>query len=173
MIVEMTGGTRRRRRAAPLTTVVVALGLLAGCAQSNTPTGYDEVTRENFIEGCMGEGSNLPGASEETCVCAYDWISLNVPFNSETRASVGDYAGPDFVDLDKTLRNSPEQFPQEITDVLSEQCPGWGTPGSGSDQTDSTAVVGPMAPGTSIVVDTTTSGQSGESEGSATADTTM
>lgn len=169
MIVEKTA--RRGSRSVWFVAAVAALGLVAGCAQSNTPTGYDEVTRKNFIEGCMGEGTDLPGASEQTCVCAYDWISQNVPFDSQTRASVGDYAGPDFVDLDKTLRDSPEEFPEEITKAISEECPGWG--GSASNETDSTGSVGPVAPEKADTSDTTDAGQSVDSDASGASDTTV
>lgn len=145
--------TRRRRpigRPIELFAVaILASGLLAGCAQSNAPSGYDDATRTNFIDACTGKGTDQPGSSEETCVCVYEWISVNVPFDSKTQASAGNYAGPDFMDLDKTLRDDPEKFPEEIATALAAECPGWGASDGGS-----------VAPGTSIVVDTTEPGGS-------------
>lgn len=150
MINEMTGRNQRRRFGLSAAVLVAVVALAAGCAQGNTPTGYDEVTRQNFIDGCTGKGTDVPAADEQTCGCAYDWIAQNVPFDSNTRASTGDYSGPDFIELDKTLRSEPEKFPEEITNALREACPNWGSSDSASDRTETTEPVGPVTPETTV-----------------------
>lgn len=139
----------------PLLLAAGIVAIAAGCAQSNTPKGYDEVTRSNFIQGCTGSGTGSEGSSEDTCVCVYDWIVLNVPFDSKTGASVGGYTGPNFVDLDEQLKKDPTNFPGELSSALSGACPGWGS-SSGSSGDTGTTDTG-VSPATSIVTDTTIS----------------
>jgi hypothetical protein len=123
---------RRRRHALVALTLLIAL---TSCVRpSNTPTAYDDVTRENFLEGCTGvyevggTTSTLGVATDQrTCECAYDWISQNVPFDQfeelNTNASK-DAAAADVL-------------PPEIADGLRQACPGWGV------TSPSTAGVGP------------------------------
>lgn len=146
---------RSRRRVLPVVLMAATIAVAGGCAHSNTPKGYDEVTRTNFLQGCTGGGTNSPGSSESTCRCVYDWVVVNVPFDSKTGASVGGYTGPNFVDLDEQLKKDPTNFPGELSSALSEACPGWGSP-SGSSGDAGTTDTG-VSPGTSIVTDTTTS----------------
>lgn len=131
-----TGG--RRRAAVSFTALVVALGLLGGCKQDNTPQAYDDVTRANFMQGCTGENTGEKGASQDVCRCAYEWFVDNVPINAKTGASTAGYTGPNFTDLDAQLKTDPTNFPQEITAALTKACPGWGSSGPENQVTTAT-----------------------------------
>lgn len=116
---------------------VLALGLTA-CAPSNTPTAYDSVTEQNFLEGCLNRyvnrvddtlavtddtlSSDVAGGSQQQCECQYQLFVEQVPFNSSDTSQPG-YAGPNFTDLNKSLEGDNGQqtidsLPSEFQDEL-------------------------------------------------------
>lgn len=96
---------------------MLALGLTA-CAPSNTPTSYDAVTEQNFLEGCLNRYVNrvddtlavtndtlspdVAGGTQQQCECQYQVFVDQVPFNSSDTSKPG-YDGPNFTDLNKSL----------------------------------------------------------------------
>lgn len=139
--------TRRRRNGA-VAAVALTLAVLglAGCKQDNTPQQYDSTTHDNFIQGCTGQDLGVQGASQDTCQCAYDWFTVNVPINSKTPASVDGYSGPNFTDLNAQLVKDPTDFPDSVTSALRQACPEWGTASPSTEGTQP----GPLVPGTSV-----------------------
>lgn len=120
---------RARRRAGAVAALTLAISLGACAHPSNTPTAYDDVTRENFLEGCTGTykvGSTTStlgvATDQQTCECAYTWISENVPFDQfrEINTKAGKDAG------------AADVLPPEVSDRIREACPGWGASGAAS-----------------------------------------
>lgn len=139
----------RSRRVRTLGLALALAAVLAGCSQpSNTPEGYDDTTKSNFLQGCTElavtgadesttTSSLGEGLSEEVCTCAYDWIVQNVPFD-------------DFKTLDDQLRDDPQAVPATIVDGLRGACPGWGettSVGPTTSSTPTTAGAGTSIPG--------------------------
>lgn len=85
--------------------VWVALGavLLAGCATvpSNTPDDYGQVTEENFASACEESGE-----SESDCLCFYEGIVRDVPFE-------------EFKDLEKQVEDDPTDVPTAYNEIVT------------------------------------------------------
>ncbi|WP_334142655.1 hypothetical protein [Rhabdothermincola sp.] len=114
---------RFHRRWRALGALALALSLAACAHPSNTPTAYDDVTRENFIEGCTGiyevggtTSTIGAGSSRTVCECAYTWISENVPFDQfeEINTKGGEET------------TAADALPAEVADGIRQACPGWG-----------------------------------------------
>jgi len=145
---------RPNRRRAPLLVVLLAVVALLGtsCKQDNTPSEYNSVTQQNFIDGCTGNTSddgatgntanagNGPAttlAPQSACECAYNWIVVNVPYNDANKdnpVTVDGIGEQNFTYTDKTfkainddLTNNPGNMPDEIQQGLAKACTdkGW------------------------------------------------
>jgi len=107
--------------------VAVAALTLAGCAQSNTPSEYNNLTKQNFLELCTnfyyqleGEGDSqtltitsstiageVKGLSPDICTCQYEVFANNVPINDDAAKAAG-YKFINFTTLNSDLKDNPE-----------------------------------------------------------------
>jgi hypothetical protein len=144
-----------RRRTPLLISLLAVVALLSvACKQDNTPSSYNDVTQQNFIDGCTGNTSdngatgntenagNGPAttlAPTSACECAYKWIVLNVPYNDANKKApttidgVGsqvftpDYGGKTFQQINDDLQDNPGNVPGDIQTALAKECKsaGW------------------------------------------------
>ena len=127
--------TRRRAGAA---SVLLALALVLGlsaCNQDNTPSAYNSLTEQNFLELCTNTYWTLDGditandpsttldpvlkqtsstikadvtaPTSSQCVCQYNVFVNQVSYNKNN--PVNNYSGPYFVDLNVSLKTDPEK----------------------------------------------------------------
>lgn len=122
--------------------------LLAGCAQGNEPTAYDETTQANFIQGCTGEGTGTTGASSDYCECAYGYFVDNVPFDAEAAKEAGLPEDPNFVAVNDALEKADDAMPESLEQAIAAACGTSDQPGpdTGGPTTSSTAPTGTSAP---------------------------
>jgi hypothetical protein len=129
---------------------VAGLGLGA-CAQTNTPTEYNDVTQQNFLETCTNHYYNTSdgtidpsaptgdtvvkdyaGASTGNCECQYDVFVQNMSID-------------DFTTLNTDLKSDPDKawngLPQDIKDKLGA-CPTTGSPSASTSTSESTTTTG-------------------------------
>lgn len=80
----------RHRLAAPLAGVVLAVGLLAGCAGQRTPTSYTSAVQRDFIKGCVATAKADAKQSDVVttisnpktfCTCAFTAIKKDLSFS--------------------------------------------------------------------------------------------
>ncbi len=118
---------RRLRLRAPLLAMVLAAGLLAGCAGQRAPSSYTDGVRDAFIEGCwtttVSDASNLTAtsttkaltvaqlqkkfpaevkAAKSQCTCAFKAIKRDVPFG-------------DFKKVNDNQTEKPSKLPASFT----------------------------------------------------------
>jgi len=125
----------RRLGIGVLVATVAVLGL-AGCAQDNTPTAYDTLTQQNFLELCtntyfentddtLSQTSNtiangVQALDRTQCQCQYDVFVQQMPINKS--AAPAGYTGPNFTDLNAKLKSDPTEawatVPESITTAL-------------------------------------------------------
>jgi hypothetical protein len=127
--------------------VACAALVLGACAQSNTPTGYNELTNQNFLETCTNlyyeniDGTIVPseptgdtvdadatGAEPAQCQCAYE-VFTGPQGNGEGGMTI-----EDFTELNNDLKDDPNTWstlPQNIKDGI-DAC------GEGGSSTTST-----------------------------------
>ena len=130
-----------RRRVAAGAGAALALGLvLAACGQDNTPTSYDTLTKQNFLQACTNHyydntndtlaqtgntiASDATPADQAQCGCMYDVFVQKMPFDSKAAATIPNYNGLNFVDFNKKLNSGNPQdewskLPQDIQDGLA------------------------------------------------------
>ncbi len=116
----------RQRRRVSLAAIVVAVGLLAGCAGQRAPSSYTGEVQKAFIEGCwttLVSDHNSAGAKDgavasadslrskyrdqvtstkKECTCAFTKIKKDVPFGT-------------FKKLDDKLIETPAKLPSSFT----------------------------------------------------------
>ncbi len=140
--------TRRRAGAASvLLTLALVLGLSA-CNQDNTPSAYNTLTEQNFLELCTNTYWTLDGditandtattldpvlkqtsstikadvttPTTSQCVCQYNVFVNQVSYNKTN--VVNNYSGPFFVDLNVDLKTDPEKawntVPEAVRNAL-------------------------------------------------------
>lgn len=129
-----------RRRVAAGAGAALALGLvLAACAQDNTPSNYDTLTKQNFLQACTNHyydntndtlaqtgntiASNATPADQGQCECMYQVFVDQMPFDSKAAATIPNYNGLNFVDFNKKLNSSNPQdewnkLPQDMQDKI-------------------------------------------------------
>jgi hypothetical protein len=87
----------RRPRSLVVVAAVIVLAV-AGCSvPSNSPSGYDQAVRANFLEGCTGDipetgGTTTTLASGNYCECAYEVFVDVMPYDDDARDDSA-YAG--------------------------------------------------------------------------------
>ena len=169
--VDEDGSREMMRRRVPAAVIGVAAlaGLaLGGCAQSNTPTDYNTLTRQNFLETCTNRyfdntdntiaitdntvQSDVSEAPDEnTCECQYEVFTgplgtddtptgePPVPINSG-KAPEG-YTGINFTSLNSDLKSDPEGAWNKVPQDLKDQISACGSSSSssGSSTTSTTA----------------------------------
>ena len=144
------------RRGAP---VALAALVLAGCNVDNTPPGYNDAIRDNFLATCTGR---LPNASttsllssENYCGCAYDVFARTVPYNDDDKAD-GRVAGypqdkESFQGFENRAKDEPTAyetaFPENVKKALDE-CRQAGIAGPKPAENVGTTVVAGTTPGT-------------------------
>ncbi|HEY6533081.1 MAG TPA: hypothetical protein VIY72_12290 [Acidimicrobiales bacterium] len=128
--------TKGRVRAGMVGLVACTVLVLGACAESNTPTDYNDLTQQNFLETCTNfyyentDGTVVPseptsdtvvadydGASSATCQCRYEVFEDNMSIE-------------DFTTLNSDLKDDPEGawagVPPDIQTKLNA-CPGGST----------------------------------------------
>lgn len=118
---------KARVRAGMLGLVGCATLVLGACAQSNTPTKYNTLTQQNFLETCTNQDyenvddtlaitsdtvvADSTGANPSTCQCSYDVFKDNMSIQ-------------DFTTLNNDLKNDYQAtwdaLPSNITDGLDD-----------------------------------------------------
>lgn len=122
--------------------------VLGGCSvPSNAPDAYNEQTKSNFVLGCsksapeasdFSDDSDTTTVPQDNCECRYEWITENIPYDSEQRdndPAFADYDGPTFESLDDDA-GSGEALPKNILDALEEECPLGSAPASTTTTTE-------------------------------------
>lgn len=122
--------------------------VLGGCSvPSNAPDAYNEQTRSNFVLGCSksapeaddyDDESDATTVPQDNCECRYEWITENIPYDSEQRdndEAFAGYDGPTFESLDEKA-GSGEALPKNILDQLQEECPLGSAPASTTTTAD-------------------------------------
>jgi hypothetical protein len=125
-----TGRRSRPARFAVAGLAALALGVLTGCNEDNTPTNYgasDGIVRENFLQTCTGKIPEQAGttilATDATCECAFEVFESRVPYNDDDRPRIGDAYPedrPTFLDLEDALRGDPERYSDLPEDIRQE-----------------------------------------------------
>jgi len=146
---------------------LVALAALAlgGCKQDNTPTEYNTLTRQNFLETCTNYyfdntddtlaitsntiKADVTAPDQNTCECMYQVFAgpdgaetPPVPINSSVakEAQYSGYTGPNFTTLNSDLKADPQKawdgVPQDLKDQINT-CNA--TQGNSSSTTSTTA----------------------------------
>lgn len=127
----------RRWRSLLIASAVVLLAA-AGCSvPSNTPSGYDDAVRANFVEGCTGDipetgGTTTTLAAADYCECAYEVFEDLVPYNDDARDDSA-YAGypadaPTFTKFNDELSKADDPasvwatLPESVRQEL-DRCP--------------------------------------------------
>jgi hypothetical protein len=106
--------------------VACATLVLGACAQSNTPTEYNDLTQQNFLETCTNlyfentddtleitsdtVVADTTGASPSICQCSYEVFVDNMSIE-------------DFTTLNNDLKDDPNvwnNLPQSIKDELAD-----------------------------------------------------
>jgi hypothetical protein len=129
-----------------LAVLAVAGLLLAGCNQGNQPTAYDEVTEDNFIQGCTGEGTGSTGADPDYCQCAYRYFVDKVPFDADAAKEAGLPEEPNFVQVNDALKQADDAMPESIEQAIAAECGTSATtgPDTGGPTTASTGTSAPQ-----------------------------
>ncbi len=125
----------RLRRSTAVVAFVFGLLALSACKPpSNEPTGYDDVTKANFIEGCTGVVTSgtadststsvitTNGASPDVCECEYNWFVDHMPFDQKAAEAQGNRDALNFQTLNQQLQDNPDSMPQDIQDSLRSAC---------------------------------------------------
>jgi len=153
--------------------VVVLLALTLGaCAQKNTPTEYNTLTNQNFLESCtnyyfdntndtLAQTGNTVKADvtapdQPTCQCQYEIFVNQMPINSSAAKAQAGYSGPNFTDLNAQLKTDPQKAWDTVPDTIKSainDC----TNSSGTSQSTTTTVAGDQTT-TTGAGDTTTTG---------------
>jgi hypothetical protein len=137
--------------------VVLAI-FLTSCKQDNTPTEYNTLTQQNFLELCTNHLYNssnstlsqtdntiakVDAPNETVCNCQYDVFVAQVPINKND-TSKPNYSGPNFTDLNAALKSDPEAawatVPQPVQDALTTCATSGGTSQSSTTTSSSTTV---------------------------------
>lgn len=147
----------RRIGAGLLAVVAVATLGLTGCNQNNTPTEYNSLTQQNFLELCTNlyfdntDGtlvqttntikSGVTALDQTQCQCQYDVFVQQMPINKAAATAAGS-SGPNFTDLNASLKNDPTAawatVPASITSALTACASG--SSGSGGASSTTTTV---------------------------------
>ena len=134
----------RRATAGVIGLAVLAALALGGCSQSNTPTEYNTLTRQNFLETCTNYyfdntddtlaitsntvKADITAPDENTCQCMYEVFSGpngdgvgGMPINSETAKTIPNYTGPNFTDLNSELKADPQKAWDGVPEDVKSQ----------------------------------------------------
>ena len=116
------------RRRAPLVVAGFALLLLVatGCHQDNTPQFYNSLTKDNFVQGCIGGSTGTTLASSSLCDCMYTVVTGMVPASgADEKANTkkyGNYNGPNFQQINSQVKSNPNKVPSDVQDAWSKSC---------------------------------------------------
>jgi hypothetical protein len=116
------------RRRAPLVVSGFALLLLVatGCHQDNTPQFYNSLTKDNFVQGCIGGSTGTTLASSSLCDCMYTVVTGMVPASgADEKANTkkyGNYNGPNFQQINSQVKSNPNKVPSDVQDAWSKSC---------------------------------------------------
>ena len=160
-----TSITRRRAGAASVVLVLALVLGLSACNQDNTPSSYNTLTEQNFLELCTNSYWSLDGditandtattldpvlsqtsstikadvttPTSSQCVCQYNVFVNQVSYNKTN--VVNGYSGPYFVDLNVNLKTDPEKawatVPEGVRNALQGCMGGASTPTSSTTST--------------------------------------
>jgi len=136
--------SRPRRRVPALVAGLALLVLVAaGCHQENTPHFYNSLTKDNFVQGCIGGSTGTTLASPDLCGCMYSVVTSMVPASSEDAKAnpkkYAGYSGPNFNQLNSLVKSDPSKVPAQLQDAWAQQCSNQGYSGT----TSSTSSGGP------------------------------
>jgi hypothetical protein len=125
--------------------VACATLVLGACAQSNTPTEYNDLTQQNFLETCTNlyfentddtleitsdtVVADATGASPSICQCSYEVFVDNMSIE-------------DFTTLNNDLKDDPNvwnNLPQSIKDELADCNEGGGSTSPSTTSTTAAA----------------------------------
>jgi hypothetical protein len=107
----------RHRFAVPFAGLVLAVGLLAGCAGQRAPSSYTSGVKRDFIKGCEAtaksdaksgsEAAATISDPEEFCACAYAAVRKKVKF-------------ADFKKINDDLTEDNAVPPKSFTDAYAD-----------------------------------------------------
>ena len=137
--------------------VAITALTLAGCAQKNTPTEYNSLTEQNFMELCTnyyyqleGEGDSqtltitsstiagdVKGLSPSICTCQYNVFADNVPINSDA-AEDANYSYISFTSLNSDLKDNPETAWSKVDPAVVTAIDNCAKSGSATESTTTT-----------------------------------
>jgi hypothetical protein len=138
------------RRRAPLVVAGFALLLLVatGCHQDNTPQFYNSLTKDNWVQGCIGGSTGTTLATSSLCDCMYTVVTGMVPAsNADAKANpkkYGNYTGPNFQQLNSQVKSNPNKVPSDLQDEWARTCASEGYNGT---TTTTTSTGGPTTTG--------------------------
>lgn len=104
---------------------------LSGCDQSNTPTEYNTLTQQNFLELCTNRyyesadstlkqtdstiKSDIDALNQDQCQCQYDVFVEQMPIN---KAAANGSGATNFTDLNSALKTNPEEAWGTVPDSI-------------------------------------------------------
>jgi len=140
--------TRTRRRVPAVVAGVALLVLVAsGCHQDNTPQFYNSLTKDNFVQGCVGGSTGTTLASSSLCQCLYTVVTGMVPASgADEKANpkkYSGYSGPNFQQLNSLVKSNPSKVPTDLQNAWADQCASEGYQGT----TSTTSTGGPTTTG--------------------------
>ncbi len=116
------------RRRAPMLVAGFALLLLVatGCHQDNTPQFYNSLTKDNFVQGCIGGSTGTTLASSSLCDCMYTVVTGMVPASgADEKANAkkySGYTGPNFQQLNSQVKSNPNKVPSDVQNAWAKDC---------------------------------------------------
>lgn len=144
---------RRMRAGTAVLAALVAISL-TGCNEGNTPTDYNALTNQNFLELCTNHLYDLTddttltqtgntiakvdAPSAAICQCQYDVFVNQVPINKND-TSKPNYSGPNFTDLNASLKTDPEGAWNSVPASVKEAVATCNTTGGSSSTATTTA----------------------------------
>ncbi len=161
--------TRRRVCAGVIGLAALAVLALGGCKPDNTPTEYDTLTKQNFLETCTNfyfentddtlaittntVKADVTPLTQSQCECQYQVFVDNMPINAQTAKTEPGYSGPNFTDLNAELKRDPTKAWNSVSDDLKgklQACAsgeGSSSGGSGESTTTTAAPAGTSTTG--------------------------
>jgi hypothetical protein len=124
----------RRRVPALVAGLTLLVVVAAGCHQDNTPQFYNSLTKDNFVQGCVGGSTGTTLASSSLCGCMYQVVTSMVPASSADEKAnpkkYSGYSGPNFQQLNSLVKSNPQKVPTQLQDAWAQQCSNEGYTGT-------------------------------------------
>ena len=122
-------GSRGRRVGGLVAGFALLLLVATGCHQDNTPQYYNSLTKDNFVQGCIGGSTGTTLATSSLCSCMYGVVTSMVPASSADEKAnpkkYEGYTGPNFQQLNSLVKSNPQKVPSQLQDAWAKQCDGY------------------------------------------------